>query len=395
MALKEILFVDDEPDILAGLRNALRRHRTRWNMRFALGGEAALRELEVAPCDVIVTDMRMPGLDGLTLLGQVRKSHPQAARLVLSGHAELDAVVRASSVAHQYLLKPCDAETLCAAIERALAIQALFANDELRRVVGGLGTLPAAPAMYTALTAALANPDVDIRDLAAIVTQDIGLAARMLHLVNSAYCGLAQRISNIETAITILGLNTVRHLALTVEVFRSFGGPSGAEFDALERHASLTARIARKLAPDRRTADVAFTAGLLHDAGKLVLMRRAAGAYAAAIELAARSGTSVFEAEKASLGATHAEIGAYLLGLWDLPHAIVEPVACHHTLEHIGPGGFDLIAAVALADLLANEVAGDAPQERKGDAELLAKLSALGDVPRWREMALKEARSNA
>jgi len=216
----------------------------------------------------------------------------------------------------------------------------------------------------------------------------------MLHLVNSAYCGLAQRISNIETAITILGLNTVRHLALTVEVFRSFGGPSGAEFEALERHASLTARIARKLAPDRRTADVAFAAGLLHDAGKLVLMRRAAGAYTAAIELAARSGTSIFEAEKASLGATHAEIGAYLLGLWDLPHAIVEPVACHHTPEHIGPGGFDLIAAVALADLLANELAGDAPQERKGDAELLAKLSALGDVPRWRAMALEEARSN-
>jgi len=394
MALSEILFVDDEPDILAGLRNALRRHRARWNMRFALGGEAGLRELEAAPCDVIVTDMRMPGMDGLTLLGQVRQGHPQAARLVLSGHAELDAVVRASSVAHQYLLKPCDADTLCAAIDRALAIQALLANDQLRRVVGGLGTLPAAPAVYAALTAALADPDVDIRELAAIVTRDMGLAARMLHLVNSAYCGLAQRISSIETAITILGLNMVRHLDLTVEVFRSFGGSGGAEFDALERHASLTARIARKLAPDRRTADVAFAAGLLHDAGKLVLMRRASGAYRAAVELAARSGTSLFEAERASLGATHAEIGAYLLGLWDLPHAIIEPVAYHHTLERIGPGGYDTTAAVALADLLAREVTPDAPQGRQGDAEVLGKLSALGDVARWRETALEEARAS-
>ena len=395
MALNDILFVDDDPDILAGLRNALRRNRARWNMRFALGGEAGLRELEAAPCDVIVTDMRMPGMDGLALLGEVRRRHPQAARLVLSGHADLDAVVRASSVAHQYLLKPCDTDTLCAAIDRALAIQALLTNDQLRRVVGGLGTLPAAPAIYAALTAALADPDVDIRELAAIVTRDMGLAARVLQLVNSAYCGLAQRISSIETAITILGLNMVRHLALTVEVFRSFGGPEGEGFEALEQHSSLTARIARKLAPDRRTADVAFAAGLLHDAGKLVLMRRASEAYAAAVELAARSGTSLFEAEKASLGATHAEIGAYLLGLWDLPHAIIGPVACHHSLEHIGPGGFDITTAVAVADLLANEVAGDAPQERKGDAELLARLSALGDVPRWREMALKEARSSA
>ncbi|HEX7622183.1 MAG TPA: response regulator [Anaeromyxobacteraceae bacterium] len=395
MALNEILFVDDDPDILAGLRNALRRNRARWNMRFALGGEAGLRELEAAPCDVIVTDMRMPGMDGLALLGEVRRHHPQAARLVLSGQADLDAVVRASSVAHQYLLKPCDTDTLCAAIDRALAIQALFTSEQLRRVVGGLGTLPAAPAIYAALTAALADPDVDIRELAAIVTRDMGLAVRMLQLVNSAYCGLAQRISSIETAITILGLNMVRHLALTVEVFRSFGGPDGAEFEALERHASLTARIARKLAPDRRTSDVAFAAGLLHDAGTLVLMRRAPRAYRAAVELAARAGTPLFDAERASLGATHAEIGAYLLGLWDLPHAIIEPVAHHHTLEHIGAGGYDITAAVALADLFAHEVAGDAPQELKAGAEVLCKLSALGDLSRWRETALAEARASA
>ena len=395
MALKDIIFVDDEPDILAGLRNALRRQRVRWNMRFALGGEAALRELEAAPCDVIVTDMRMPGMDGLTLLGQVRQRHPQAARLVLSGHADLDAVVRASSVAHQYLLKPCDTDTLCAAVERSLAIQALLGNDQLRRVVGGLGTLPAAPAMYTALTMALANPNLDIRDLAAIVTRDIGLAARMLHLVNSAYCGLAQRVSSIQTAITILGLNVVRHLALTVEVFRSFEGPGGAAFEALSQHSSLTARIARKLAPDRRTTDVAFTAGLLHDAGTLVLMSRASGAYSAAVELATRTGTSLAEAERASFGATHAEIGAYVLGLWDLPHVIIEPVAYHHTLERIGRGGYDTVACVALADLLAREADGEARAGRTGDSALVEKLSALGDLARWRETALEEARASA
>lgn len=393
--LNEILFVDDEPDILAGLRNVLRRHRGRWNMRFAAGGEAALRELDSSPCDVIVSDMRMPGMDGLTLLAHVRQRHPQTARIVLSGHADLTAVVRASSVGHQYLLKPCDSEALGAAIDRALGIQALLGSEELRKVVGGLGTLPSAPAVYTALTAALVDPDVDIRELAAIVTQDVGLAARVLQLVNSAYCGLAQRISSLESAITILGLGTVRHLALTVEVFTSFAGRGGAAFEAVERHATLTARVARKLAPDRGASDAAFAAGLLHDAGKLVLMSRASAAYAKALELAARSGTSLVEAEKASLGATHAEIGAYLLGLWDLPHAIIEPVASHHEVERLGRGGYDTTAAVALANVLAHEAAQDAPRTKSADAGVLEKVSSLGDVARWRKAALEEARASA
>ncbi len=388
--MNHILFVDDEPDVLEGLRNVLRSERARWEMHFAVGGEAALSELDGKPFDVIVTDMRMPGIDGLALLGMVRTRHPQVARIVLSGYADLAAVARATSVAHQYLLKPCEAGALRAVIERALALQALLANDQLRKVVGGLGTLPSAPSVYQALTAALSDPDVEIKKLAAIVKRDMGLATRVLQFVNSAYCGLAQRITSIESAITHLGFNTMRHLALTVEVFASFGGAGEKAFEQVEGHALLTARLARKLAPKPLNPDVAFAAGLLHDAGKLVLMSRAHAPYWRAVDEARRSGAPSFAAEKEVLGATHAEIGAYLLGLWDLPHDIVEPAAFHHSLDRAGQNGFDMTAVIMLADVLAHDAAGE-----KGDnsTAVLEKLAAFGDVKAWKEMALAEAKA--
>jgi len=389
--VNEIFFVDDEPDILEGLRSALRRQRSRWNMRFAVGGEAALRELALSPCDVIVSDMRMPGMDGLTLLGLVRDRHPQTSRIVLSGHADLDTVIRSSAVAHQYLSKPCDTDSLCTAIERALEVQALVGNPELRRVIGGLGTLPTPPRTYAALTAALADPDVDMKRLSAIVERDMGLAVRALQLVNSAYCGLARRVTSLESAITMLGLNTLRHLALTVEVFRGFGGEAPSELEALERHAVLTARIARKIVPDPKMADIAFAAGLLHDAGKLLFLSRVPEAYRGALERAERTELTALEAERESIGATHAEVGALLLAMWDLPHAIIQPVAHHHAPPRAPQAVMDASSAVSLADALAHEATGGS--SRATTREVEGTLARFGDIRQWQELARAEARA--
>ena len=389
--MKRILFVDDEPAVLEGLRNVLRAERAHWDMSFALGGEAALSELEGGPFDVIVTDMRMPGMDGLALLEIVRKRHPQVARIVLSGRSDLASVTRATSVAHQYLLKPCERDSLRAVVNRALGVQALLEDDQLRKIVGGLGTLPSAPRLYQALTAALSDPEVDIKKLAAIVKQDVALSTRVLQFVNSAYCGLVQRISSIEAAIVHFGLNTMRHLALTVEVFRSFAGAGASEFEQAEHHALLTARIARKLAPKPFEADLAFAAGLLHDVGKLVLMSRARELYQRAVEQAQRSGVSGSVAEKDVLGATHAEIGAYLLGLWDLPHEIVESAAFHHSLDRTGRSGFDMTAIIMLADTLAHDAAGEGGDDVSSG--VLEKLAGFGDVDTWKAVASAEARA--
>lgn len=112
MSRKRVLFVDDEQEVLEGLRNLLRRNRHEWDMVFALGGYEALAELSRGTVDVVVTDMRMPGMDGAQLLAQVKTVSPSTARLVLSGHAEKEAILRALPVAHQFLSKPCGGGTL-------------------------------------------------------------------------------------------------------------------------------------------------------------------------------------------------------------------------------------------------------------------------------------------
>jgi HD-like signal output (HDOD) protein len=384
--MKSIMFVDDEQDVLDGLRNALRGERSRWSLSFALGAEAALRELAERHFDVLVTDMRMPGQDGLALLRIVRQRHPEVARIVLSGHADLATVVNASAIAHRYLPKPCESGVLRDVITGTLQLQEVLASDGLRQLVGGLGTLPTAPRVYQELTAALADPEVDFKTLAAIVERDAAMAARALQFVNSAYCGLSQRVTSVQAAVRHLGLNTLRHLALTVEVFREFRGAGAGAVERLERHAQLTARIARALATEPRQAEAAFAAGLLHDVGKLVLASRAPDAWARAVE-AGRAGTPLVAAEKALLGADHAEIGAYLLGLWDLPHDILQPVAFHHTAA---PGTVDPVGLVAAADALSHEVAGGA-----GDVPLrpLDERAPAADLAVWRAIAREQADS--
>ena len=120
--MTRILFVDDQQQVLDSLRDALRPQRHEWEMLFATSGADALAELERAPCDVVVSDMRMPGMDGAALLGHVEHSHPAAIRIVLSGSTEREVVMRAAAVAHRLLAKPCDVEELVRVVTRSCAL---------------------------------------------------------------------------------------------------------------------------------------------------------------------------------------------------------------------------------------------------------------------------------
>lgn len=131
MRRARILFVDDEPALLEGLRNLLRRDRDRWDMAFAIGGAAALEELARQPADLVVADLRMPGIDGLSLLSEVRRQWPATARMVLSGHAEEDMAWRATAVAHQFLSKPIEPDALRGVIERTLDLCRLLQSPEV------------------------------------------------------------------------------------------------------------------------------------------------------------------------------------------------------------------------------------------------------------------------
>lgn len=389
--MKRILFVDDDPNVLASLESRLHRFRRQWNMSFALGGEAALAELERTQVDVIVSDMRMPGMDGAELLRRVRQQHPTVARIILSGHVENAGILPTLEVAHQFLCKPVDGEVLRSAISRACELQTLLASERLRSIVGRMDRLPSIPAVYWELSRCVGQSECSTADLARIVEQDPAICAKILQIVNSAYFGLPRAMTSVRQATTYLGIEPLKALVLTANVFAPLEVEpiEGVSSDQIQRRSLLTARLARSLLVDRTLAEEAFTAGMLHDLGTLVLMLGMPNEYAQALQTARATGMMQHLVEEERLQVTHAEVGAYLLGIWGLPLRIVEAVALHHTPSRIAEGPFEVLAALHVAATTAD--AGDvlAPGRSWTDAMDLSFLDRAGlidQLPRWRQV---------
>jgi len=398
--MKRVLFVDDEPSVFEDLQRMLRSQRDRWELVFANGGMAALALLETVPFDVVVSDLQMPGMDGATLLKQVRKQFPDVVRIVLTGDLELQAAFRTLDVAHQLLLKPCDAEGLRVAVERACSLKDKLSSSLILRTVTAMGELPALPRTYAALSRALNDPDVSLDRMAKIVESDVAISAKVLRLVNSAFFGLMNEIATVKTAVCYLGVEILKHLVLSVEVFGVFRAPksiAGFSMEELQDHAQLTARIVKRLPVPRYLGDAAIVAALLHDVGKLVLAARLPDQLARALKIASHDGRPLYAVESDLMGFNHAEIGAHLLALWGLPSPIVEAVAYHHAPDRIPQRGFDTVAAVYLANLFAHECARDQSSARAFPVPLptdLAYLEALEvtpHLPAWRAMAQEAA----
>jgi len=220
--VKRILFVDDDSNILDGIRRLLHADRKRWDMQFAIGGEAALQACEAGKFDVVISDMRMPGMDGATLLGLIRDRYPSTARLILSGYAEEKLATRAVGVAYRVLSKPCSGPELQATIERVCTLQDIFCTPEIRRIIETIGQLPSLSKTYEALTRAVHDPAASMENVADIIEQDVAMSAKVLQIVNSGFFGLAQRVTSLQSAVSFLGMDTIQNLALASDTFRVF-----------------------------------------------------------------------------------------------------------------------------------------------------------------------------
>jgi HD-like signal output (HDOD) protein len=390
MTKRRILFVDDEQNVLDGLRNLLRKQRTVWDMSFALGGKAALEELARLPVDVIVSDMRMPGMDGSELLTRVKEAYPQTARIVLSGHAEREAVARVIRVAHQFLSKPADANTVRTVIERTCDYLTLMHDEGIRRVVGSMDRLPSLPETYWELTRIADDPDKGIADVAKVVETDPAMSVKVLQLVNSAYFGLAQRTESISKAVSYLGIENLKGLLVAAHVFGAEAPRvEGVSLDQMRDEAVLTANLARQIVRDPRYADSAFAAGIVHDIGKLVLGSDPSKRYAEVLRHARESGQRTCVVEKAELGVTHGVAGAYLLGVWGVPFVLAETVAYHDTPSLVVEGNREVLAAVHVAEGLAEAARTGADPLADGtlDKAFLDQMGMTNDLPKWRARA--------
>lgn len=301
--MNRVLFVDDEPRVLDGLRRAMRRERKRWEMEFAVGGREALAAIDVQPFDVVVSDMRMPGMDGIALLDEVRLRSPESVRVILSGHTDFDAVLKAVPLAHQFLAKPCDIDALKLGVERALSAGPLLGDGALRQAIGQMSSAPIKAEVIERLRTALEDPEISAEILSRIVEDDLGLAAKLLQLVNSSFFGLGRPICGVTEAIEHLGANALDSLLRSDCLVVRGGAPND-----VDRRSRLTARIAAEFAGGGPLGDVAFTAGLLHDIGLVVLDA---------------CGRHLDQAD-------HTDVGRYFASLCGLPPLLGEAIGAHH-----------------------------------------------------------------
>lgn len=388
---KRILFVDDEPMILAGLRRSLRPMRTTWAMEFAGGGQEALEWMARAPFDVVVTDMRMPGMDGVQLLREVEKRYPRCLRIVLSGQSEQEAILRMVNLAHQYVSKPCDTEEIRLKLTRAFALDELLEDGKLKELISRLESVPSLPFLYFEIVKELEADEPSIAKVATTISGDMGMATKVLQLVNSAFFAMRQNVSNLTQAVSLLGIETIKALVLSAHVFSQFDQHLLKDLDLrwLWEHSFVTAGYAKAITKceggDARAMENSFTAGLLHDTGTLVLASSMPKQYNRMLQVGADEALPRVEAERNVFGCSHAAVGAYLFALWGLPTAVVEAVAWHHFPGESPVETFCPLAAVHIASVLSHRTD---PLRREPDAldeAFLAKLGLADREPKWLE----------
>ncbi|MFH1410384.1 MAG: response regulator [Patescibacteria group bacterium] len=392
---RRLLFVDDEPKILEGLKRMLRGMRHEWVMEFAESGKAALEKLTQESFDVVVSDMRMPGMDGAQLLNEVKKHYPHVVRIILSGHSDQELILKSVRLAHRYLAKPCDTEALKTSVSRAVALKDLLTSDSIRRIISQMDSIPSLPSLYAEVMEAVQSPDASLNKVGRIIAKDMGMTAKILHLVNSAFFGIPRHVSNPEQAVSLLGLDTVKALVLTVGVFSKFDKAKIPAFSIknLWTHSLIAGAYAKEIAGsenvDRISIDDAFMAGLLHDIGKLVMATYLTDEYTRVTKHVQDEKLPFYKAEQKVFDTTHAEVGAYLLGLWGLSNSIVEAVGFHHLPLNFPQKTFSPLTAVHFANVFEHERHLSLPTNLSGaktSDPYLEQLSLGERLPVWREI---------
>jgi len=393
---KRVLFVDTDQKVLDGLKQKLDSLHTEWLMAFSASGQEALGKLAATQFDVLVTRADLPGMGESDLLTEVLQRFPDVVRIALTDTVEQD-VVR-SATAHQYLLKSCNAPTLKSTLDRALLIRGMLASPGLRELVSRIISLPSLPAVHTQLIASLDNPELSSREVGDIIAQDVAMTAKILQIANSAFFGLYRYVASPAEAAVYLGVDTIRALTLSTGAFTALQttGLAQSLISQLQHHSTITGIVASAIAKaenlPKKACDSAMVGGLLHDVGKLVLAANCPQEYEVVLNTVKKDGVACYEVERQMFGATHADIGAYLLYLWALPDLVCKAVAYHHTPADYSTTTFTAAAAIHAADALEHELTGvsDFSGGVSIDMNYCTMLGLAARVPEWRRICKKQ-----
>ncbi len=373
--MTRILVVDDDQDILAASVAALQNIRPEWKV------EAVSDPLMVAELlchfnfDAVISDLEMPGIQGNRLLTEIALQEPLMVRFLVSAKVEMAREVEALGIAHRIFAKPCDYRGLIIELERALALRRRLRGSRLRGLINSIPTLPSPPKTYFAIQRLLAQEDFHFRGLIELLRREMSLTAFLLKAANSSYYGARQQVSSVEQAVNLLGITTVKSIVLGAELFSQIDTRKmklfqvDQLFDHSLRVAGLAASLSERRHETRHLKELAHTAGLLHDVGKLVCIHAFPQKYKSIMERARGDHQALYHEEIAVFGVSHQEIGAYLLNLWGIPEPIVEAVAYHHQPLLCPARSVSVLTFVAAANLIDHGFQNVEPVEETNEIE--------------------------
>jgi HD-like signal output (HDOD) protein/CheY-like chemotaxis protein len=399
---KRILFVGEDQPLRQEFRDHVADPASNWTVEFARTGAEALALADRHGFDAAVVDVELSGMNGADLLDQFMRRQPGSMRLILSDVADAQSTVKCVGRAHHHLFKPCNAATVINALNQALMLEAALPSDKVRALIAQMRWVPSPPAVYSKILAEMQSPNASVERIGALIARDPALTAKVLQLANSAVFGLHLQVTQPFDAVAYIGLETTRALVLLAHTFSSFDQLRCVGFSAesLWQHSLRTGQFARQIAElesnRSEVAEQAFSAGLLHDIGKLLFAANLPGPFGQALTLARSQPCSLWEAEQSVLDTSHPEVGACVLGIWGLPMPIVEAVALHHCPSKCAAEEFNPLTAVHAANALEHE----SPMEQSpADAKRidLAYLKSLGLDQRieiWRNHCLQSGETS-
>lgn len=397
MPATHLLIVDDEIHELDRLRKALSPLGSSWEISFAKNAFEALAQFECTPFDVIVTDLSMPGMDGIQLLTEVVRRFPRTIRILMTNPQERERIFHSICLAHQFLIKPCKTAELVNAIQRTFRLHHRLNTPNIQQMVVRIGVLPSIPAVYYRLIKIINDQDSSMSKAAALIEQDTGMSAKVLQLVNSAFFGLRQQVTSIAQAVPLLGLDTMKSLVAWFQLATQFSNVTQAGIlqDKMQQHCMLTARYAQVLANhlgfDRYDIDDIFTSGLLHEVGVLILANAFPREYLKISSGPYDQKYSLTRSEINTFGVTHAEVGAYLLALWGFREQAVEAVCFHHQPWETA-SELNSISVLYLAHVLACQQ--DPATPLQFNEKYLQELHVLNHLDEFRALCQRVKRSD-
>ena len=333
---KHILLVDEDELVLKSLTRSLRKLPGEWQVHYAEGVFTASDILADVPIDILISEIRLAGDNGRMLLETAREVRPQAARIILTGQVDPNAIFQFYGLAHQLLAKPWDNKVLIETIQRSYLVRGLLANPHMQAILNQIDNLPTIPEVYLELERQLKAEDISLADISSSVIRDPSLTVKIMQIVNSPYYGLPLKVVDPEKAVGLLGIDFLKGILLASGLFQTDAqaGKHTALIDRLWEHSIHTSSIIKQIAKmeslEGDIADTSAIAGLLHDVGKIILGVHFPDEAAAVYQLVQERKLPRWKAELKVLGTTHAEVGAYLLGLWGMPIDLLQAILCHH-----------------------------------------------------------------